>query len=121
MNADLLNKLARVKTLVTLRSAMISEDFQYKPFLKAACIIILVEDENEHVLHEQTQNFKLKLCRDNPEIEAFFLRTIRTFQLSITGSSDMHKIWDWLPSKEQAATENLILKEIGTTIYETGI
>ena len=121
LNADLTNKLARIKTLVSIQSAMISEDFQYKPFLNAACVIVLIDDEDENVLSQEYQTQKLKLCREYPEIEAFFLRTIRTFQLSITDSQDMSKIWEWLPSKEIRNMENMVLKEIHSTVYETGI
>jgi hypothetical protein len=120
LNSDLTNKLARIKTLVSLQTSMINEDFQYKPFLKAACVIILMDDENENELDQSIFAEKLKLCRDYPEIEAFFLRTIRTFQLSITGSQDMSKIWEWLPSDKLKAIENTVLKEINTTIYEIG-
>ncbi len=121
LNADLTNKLARIKTLVSIQSAMIKEDYQYKPFLSAACVIILLDDEDENVLDQEYQTKKLKLCQDYPEIECFFLRIIRAFQLSTVGSSDMSKIWEWCPSKEQKVMENTILKEIHTTIYEIGI
>ena len=120
LNADLTNKLARIKTLVSIQSAMIKEDFQYKPFLNAACVIILIDDEDEHVLSQDYQVQKLKLCRDYPEVEAFFLRTIRVFQLNITDSQATSKIWEWLPSEQIKVMENMVLKEINSTIYENG-
>jgi hypothetical protein len=121
LNADLLNKLARIKTMVSLRSAMIKEDHQYKPFLKSAAVIILMDDEDEFVLSPEIEIQKMKLCRDYPEIEAFFLRVIRIFQLGTKDSQDILKIWEWLPSTEIKVMENIVLKEINSTIYGNGI
>jgi hypothetical protein len=120
LNSDLTNKLARIKTLVSIRSAMIIEDYQYKPFLRSACSIILMDDEDENKIDNQIVMEKLRLCSQYPEIEAFFLRACRTFQLSTKDSQDISKIWEWLPSTEHRIMENIVLKEIGQTVYSSG-
>lgn len=120
LNADLTNKLARIKTLVSIRSAMIKEDYQYKPFLRSACSIILMDDEPENYISNEIVSEKLRLCSQYPEIEAFFLRVCRTFQLSTKDSPDISKIWEWLPSTELLTMENIVLKEIQQTVYSNG-
>lgn len=119
-NAELLNKLARINTLISIRSAMIQEDYQYKPFLRSACAIVLMDDESENDISNEVEAEKLKLCSQYPELEAFFLRVCRTFQLSTTDSQDISKIWEWYPSTQQKVMENKVLKEINTTIYQSG-
>ncbi len=120
LNAALADKLKRIYAIVAQRQAVLKEDYQYKPFLQAASIIILLDDEPEDSIIQKYQAKKMELCQMHPEIEAFFLRVIRVFQLNITNSSDMSKISTWYPSIKLKHTENNLLKKINTNIYEIG-
>lgn len=120
LNSQLSEKLKRIYTLVATRQAVIKEDYQYKPFIKAACTIILIDDEKENKIEKKYIDLKLQLCKENPEIEAFFLRAIMTFQLSIINSPDISKVSDWLPSAQLKVMESSLYKEINTTIYQIG-
>lgn len=120
LNAELADKLKHCYALLSTLDSVIREDFQYKPFLKAACLIILVDDEDEKTIDPNYQKLKLQLCKNDQEIEGFFLTTIRTFQTNIENSQDMSKVSDWYPSENLKVMENSIYKRINTTIYKIG-
>ena len=116
-SASLVNRIKNISNLVSVLDTAIAEDYQYKPYLKAACMIILIKGEDPNKLDAKFISQKLKLCQDYPEIEAFFLRTIKTLQLSMVKSFDMSKITNWYPSKNLKIMESTIYKRIGKTIY----
>lgn len=120
LNAKLMDKLKRIYTLVSLRSAMITEDYQYKPLLKAAATIILIDDEDENKPEDKWMTLKMKLCRDNSEVEGFFLHVGMTFQLSMRSSANTSEAWDWLDNQSAKNMEKNLLKTIGTSIYSIG-
>ena len=119
-NAELIDKLANIKTVMEQKVAVVKQDYQYKPMLKAACVIVLMDDEDETKIDADIFNQKLKLCQDNPELEAFFLRSMRALKDSMQGSFDISKVSTWLPSEQLKVMEKNCLKRINTTIYEIG-
>lgn len=113
-------KIQNIYSVLTTLEAVIKEDYQYKPYLKAASIMILLENEDPNKLDAKIIKQKLQLCESDPEIEAFFLTTIRAFQLSIQKQLDMSVLTSWLPSKNLKHMESHLYKWINSTIYETG-
>ncbi len=106
--------------LLTTLESIIKSDYQYKPFLKAACLIILLPNEDLNKVENSFIQEKLRLCQQHPEIEAFFLSTIRLLQLNIQKQSDLLKESDWQPSMNQKRMESSFYQKINSTIYETG-
>ena len=102
--------------MVDARRLLIQEDFQYKPFLKAACHIILLDDEKPEKIDGEIYSKKLALCEAHEEIEVFFLRVIRTFQNATTGLSDTSETLTFLPAKHLKPTERTVLGKINQTI-----
>ena len=117
---DPLNKLKDIFALLTTLESVVKSDYQYKPYLKAASIIILIEGEDENKLDGKIIKQKLELCRDNSEIEAFFLRVIKDSFSNIQKQSDTSKVLDWQPSKLQKLMENSFYSKINSTIYDDG-
>jgi len=113
---DLTEKLKIIYNLVDARRLLIQEDFQYKPFLKAACHIILLDDEKPEKIDGEIYSKKLALCEAHEEIEVFFLRVIRTFQNATTGLSDTSETLTFLPAKHLKPTERTVLGKINQTI-----
>lgn len=120
LNAELSDKLRNVYALLATMEAVLKEDYQYKPFIKSACIIIVMDDEDPNKIDPVYHKKKLDLCQSNHKIEAFFLRTIRTLQLSSEERADMSKISEWYPSEKLKIMESSIYKKINSTIYEIG-
>lgn len=120
LNAKLTDKLKRIYTLVSLRSAMISEDYQYKPMLKAAATIILIDDEDENKPEDKWLTLKMQLCRDNSEVEGFFLQVGMTFQLSMRNSANTSEAWEWLDNPQKKNMEKNLLGQLKTSIYSIG-
>lgn len=118
--ADLTDKLAKISSLADTRRLLIQEDFQYKPFLKAACHIILMDDEPVDRIDWDIYREKLRLCMQHQELEGFFLSVIRAFQTSTEHSFDISKMWAYYPAKHVQHTEKRVLKEIGSTIWSDG-
>ena len=115
--AQLTEKLKRLYNLLDTRRLLIQEDFQYTPFLRAACHMILIDDEDQNNIDTSIMSKKLNLCRDNEEILVFFLRVIRAFQQSTVSSFDISKMWEFLPASHLKSTESKALKQINTTIF----
>jgi len=118
LNADLVERMKKIYAVIQQRQAVIAQDYQYKPFLKAATIIILIDDEKENEITSKYQSLKMQLCKEHDEVEAFFLRVIMTFQLSIINSSTTSKTSNLLSLKEQKTIETSLFNTINTTIYD---
>lgn len=118
LNADLVERMKKIYAVIQQRQAVIAQDYQYKPFLKAASIIILIDDEKENEITSKYQSLKMQLCKEHDEVEAFFLRVIMTFQLSIINSSTTSKTSNLLSLKEQKTIETSLFNTINTTIYD---
>jgi hypothetical protein len=110
-------KLREVTNLIETRMFLIQEDFQYKPMLKNACHIILIDDEKADVIDNATYSKKLELCQKHPEIELFFLRISMNFMLTLNGTANTSEMWEFYPSKAVKLTESKVYKEINLTIY----
>lgn len=118
LNADLVERMKKIYAVIQQRQAVIAQDYQYKPFLKAASIIILIDDEDENEISNKYQGQKMQLCKENDDVEAFFLRVIMTFQLNIVSSSTTSKTSSLLSLKDQKTTETSLYNTINTTIYD---
>lgn len=117
LNADLVERMKKIYAVIQQRQAVISQDYQYKPFLKAASIIILIDDEQENKIEKKYIDLKLQLCKENDEVEAFFLSTIMTFQLNIINSSITSKTSNLLSLKDQKNLEVQLYSTINGTLY----
>lgn len=117
---DLINKMKSIHSLVATIDSVVAEDYQYKPYLLSACIIILIDGEDPNKIDPKIIAKKMKLCESIPEIEAFFLTTIRVSMSNMQGSFDMSKISNWLPSKTVKSMESILYKKINSTIYDVG-
>lgn len=120
LTAQLTNKLKKLYDLINTRRLLIQEDFQYTPFLKAACYMILIDDENPNAIDPVHNNKKLALCQSNEEILIFFLRVIRAFQQNTLYSSGTLETSEFLPGKHLLPTEKKVLRQINTTPFLNG-
>lgn len=118
--AQLTDKLKRLYQLADTRRLLIQEDFQYKPFLKAACHMILMDDEPADKIDNTYMQQKLALCQSNEDVQLFFLRVIRAFVQNTLPSFDITKMWEYYPPQHLLPTEKRVLKEIQQTIYSDG-
>ena len=110
--ALLTEKLNAVNKLAEVRKALIEEDFQYKPFLKAACIMILINDEDPERINMEMNQEKLAMCEKHEDVELFFLRVIRASHLNMQGLSDTSETWDWYPKDHLKSMESLVYQKI---------
>lgn len=121
LNAELLEQNKRLFTIISTLESILNEDYQFKPLLRSASIIILLEDEDPNIVDQKIINEKLRLCQQSSKIEAFFLTTIMTFITSLQSTQDMSKPSDWLKgAKAQKNMESSLYSMINSTIYETG-
>jgi hypothetical protein len=120
MNALLAEKLKHNYSLLSVIESILREDYQYKPYLKAASFLILLDGEDPNKIDPVYTKRKMDLCQSNQDIEAFFLTTIFCFQASTKSLSDMSRVSSWYPSKNLKLMENSMYKKIGTTIYGIG-
>lgn len=120
LSAQLTNKMKRIYNLLDAQRLLIQEDYQYKPFLKAACHLILLDDENPEKIDQNIYQKKLLLCSQSEDIEGFFLRIIRTFQQGTVMLSDTLEKSEFLPKDHMKLTEKRVLQKIASTIYKSG-
>jgi hypothetical protein len=118
--AELTDKVKRLYNLIDTRRVLIQEDFQYKPFLKAACHIILCEGEDAAKVEREFYDRKLELCEHSEDIMLFFLNVIMLFQKNIVISLDTLATSKFLPPMHILPTEKRVLREINTTPYLHG-
>jgi hypothetical protein len=118
--SQITEKLKKLYNLIDTRRLLIQEDFQYKPFLKAACNMIIIDDEDVNKIDPVYIQKKLSLCESNEEVMLFFLRIIRAFQQSTVTIFDISKMWEFYPEKHLILTEKKVLKVIHTNIFSHG-
>ena len=113
-----LNKMGDAKTIATNLYYTIEGDYQYKPYLKSACIIILLGDEKPDDPYEKYLEEKLKLCELHSEIEGFFLANIKILEFSLKNRGKSIPDWDYfLPKKGEANLEKSTLRMIQSSPY----
>lgn len=114
---QLSEKIKLLYNLIDTRRLLVQEDFQYKPFLKAAGHMILLDDENPDKIDNAYYSKKMKLCQESDEVLIFFLTTIRTFQQSMLSSFDISKLSAFYPPDHLSITEKKVLGAIQSTIF----
>ena len=120
LNSDMANKMANQRALLQSFQATINGDFQFKPYLKTACAVILIEGEDENKIDGEFMTKKLNLCRQYPEIEAFFLDFTFSFLAIMNGTISSSKPLDWYNLAARKRTESNFLSMIGSSLYEIG-
>lgn len=126
---ELISKLTEnvknIAELANLRQAMVKEDYQFKPYLQAASLVIKLSDEPDKIGSDYyTSDYhlrKMKLCKDYPEIEGFFLTISTDFISKIGGSTTTHKQSVWFRSQREKNMEKTLLQKIGMSIYGNGL
>lgn len=119
--AKALNKLQDVKTILTMMVFLIQQDYQYKPFLKSAAIVILIDDEKPEDDYMDTLNLKLELCEKHSEIEGFFLGTIKILHDKLMRRTDTTKTSESSIQNPQVKhTEKALLSMIRSSPYQNG-
>lgn len=73
LTAQLTDKLRDITGLIDMVLMVIEQDYQFDPFIKSACNIILLDDEKADEIDQEYQRKKLALCNQYEEIMVFFL------------------------------------------------
>lgn len=115
--AQLSDKLRDMYNLIETKYYLIKEDFQFKPLLKVACHMILVDEENEKEIDGKYYNLKMQLCQTHKEIEVFFLNHASNFVASMTGLASTLRKWEQSQGVEIKPIESKVLTKIDSTIY----
>jgi hypothetical protein len=114
-------KMRNIANLLETKLMLIQEDFQYKPFLRTASHMIIIEGEKPEEIDHKFYSKKMELCQAHPEIELFFCRIAWSFHNRLSDSNDTSKMWEYYPAKAIKVMENKMYKEINSTIYSTGL
>lgn len=93
--AKLTDKLKDMSGICEMLLLVIQQDYQYDPFIKSACNVILLDDEKADVIDPEYTKKKLQLCQKHEEIMVFFLITERHSMQNI------ETIYDILKDSEQ--------------------
>jgi hypothetical protein len=117
LNAELSDKLKKVYSLTSLLHGIISQDVQIKPFVRSACMVIVVDDEPIDKIDPKYTDLKLQLCERYTELEAFFLQVICDILNLIKNSSNTSTQLDWYNLANQKRMEKRLYNGIGSTIY----
>ncbi len=120
LNVDMANKFGTQTALLQQFEAVVTGDYQIKPFLKSACIVILMDGEDEYKIESNWTKKKLELCRDFPEVEAFFLDIIYVLSRTMESTPDSQKTLDLSVMAAKKRTESAFLSAIGSSLYEIG-
>lgn len=113
-------KLRSVNDLAETLVFSITQDYQYRPYVKTACHMILIDDEVAETMEGKYYDKKLELCQRHSEVEAFFLKIMKTFTINMATTTDISKMWESYPAKEVRIMESKLLSKIGKTIYSPG-
>lgn len=111
--------IADAKELVNTLDLVVQNDYAMTPMIKSACHTILIDNEDPADISGAAYKKKLDLCRDHPEVEAFFLRIILSSMTNILNLSQDLKYLESL-KKGIKKTEEVAYSKIGKTLYETG-
>jgi len=111
-NKKLAEKLKNIYAVSSALQSYLAQDYQYKPFIYSAAIMILIDDEKENEIDGVKMNQKIKLCNENEDIAGFFLTTIRTFHLKTLNISDTLRASNLSSLNINRSLENQILSEI---------
>lgn len=116
-NDDLISQLTdqnkEMSAIIDMLLLVINQDYQYDPFIKSACNIILLDDEKADVIDPEIQKRKLELCAKHHDIMVFFLVTERNSQKTIIDIYDILTTLEQSPyPKAQMMTEKRLLSLI---------
>lgn len=116
--ADIMaNARAVLEDLVFLHE----QDHQYEPFVKAACVFILIDDEQQSDdPFGKYFDKKIELLKKHSEIEDFFLTIGVGYHRSTISSWDTSQLWEFYPTKAIKRIESRISKVIQSEIYSYG-
>ena len=114
------DKLRIVGDLAETLVFSLTQDYQYRPYVKAACHMILIDDEVADKLEGKYYDKKLELCQRHTEVEAFFLKIMKTFTISMATTIDISAMWESYPGEKVRLMESKLLSKIGKTIYSPG-
>jgi hypothetical protein len=114
-------QIEKVKSFLGDMEWLIQKDYQFKPYLKAGCLLILMDDEDPHIIDKKINLEKMKLCKESEDVEFFFISTIGNLLLSTTNSSPTFQELDLSSLKAQKITERKIYQEKRSTIYSNGL
>ena len=117
--AVLENKLADVKTMMTQLFLIIKEDYQFKPFLRSAAVIVLMDDEKPEDDYMLTLDKKMDLCAKHPEIESFFLSAIVILHYRLRNREEISKRLEYLKEtmRGQKKQERTLYSLIRSKLY----
>lgn len=113
--SQLTNNLQSIQGIIDMVLLVIKQDYQYDPFIKSACNIILIDDEKADAIEPEYQKMKLQLCNQYQDIMVFFLITERNSMKNIEILSDMLQKLEQLEyPKDQYLMEKRLLSSIKT-------
>lgn len=111
-------KLQDIKIMMTQLYFLMENEIRYKPLLKSACIVILIDDEKPDDDFTRYMNKKLELCEKHPEIRSFFLAVFIALTKRFKNNQDIIKRLESLEEVNRLKTEEVLLKMINSTLYE---
>lgn len=113
------DKLADVKTLMTQVYLVGKEQYQYKPFLKSAAILIMMDEEKPSDDYMMTLDKKMELCERYPEIEGFFLTVSNILIYRLRNKDDIIKHLEYLEATKrgQKIAEKTLYSIAGQSMY----
>lgn len=116
-NDDLVSQLTdqnkEMSAIIDMLLLVIKQDYQYDPFIKSACNIILLDDEKPDVIDPEIQKRKLELCAKHQDIMVFFLVMERNSQKTIIDTFSILTTLEQSPyPKTQMMTEKRLLSLI---------
>lgn len=105
----------------SLFEALVEEDLQYRPLVKAATTFVLLEGEPVDEVNTEWYEKKLALCSAHEEIESFFLSNILSLGENLLNTSDTFKQQEWLNQERLRNMEKIFYEKIGKTLYEVTV
>jgi len=71
--AQLTDKNKDINGIIDMLLMVIQQDYQFDPFIKSACNIVLIDDEPADEIRPEYLKKKLELCKKHEDIMVFFL------------------------------------------------
>ena len=92
--------------------SLVQEDFQYMPFLRAACYMVLLDDENPKKIDHKANEKKISLCLESDDVMSFFLCNILAFTKNTDSSQIITEVSELLAEKWRLDTEKVIYSQL---------
>lgn len=99
---------------------LIQEDHQYMPFLRAACFMIVLDDEDPKKIDYRANEKKIELCLNSNEVLSFFLSNIYAFTTNMEASSIISRVSELLGEAWRLDMEKVIYSQLAEIRVSNG-